>query len=809
MPDFPEVFGLRIARLGLVIYGLGMLALGAVVYTDISVHGRLTLVSPLVLPAVAILGLGLLLAGLLIANRRAAILEKRSGEQRELTIKLEASLATVQAMNARLHESEVRYKGLVDAQGDAIFRRAPDSSLTYGNDSFYRLFGLLPEHVISHPFAPELHPDSRAPMFGSFAGMETGRARVRYDQHVRTVYGWRWIAWEDFAIRDAAGKLIEVQSVGRDITERKALEDALTEARDKAQAANRAKSGFLATMSHEIRTPMNGVLGMARLLMESGPLPEQRSYIEAISQSGEALLSLIEEILDFSKIESGTITLVEDDVDVRGLVEGVAELLCMRAHAKDVEVVSVVAAGTPEIIRCDGLRLRQILTNLVGNAIKFTELGGVRVDVCQLEGRDRRTLRFEVRDTGVGVPPEKRHEIFEEFMQADSSHARKFGGTGLGLAICKKLVDAMDGGIGIEGAAGGGSIFWFEIPAFAIQETDSGGALDGLRVAIVSRNQVLKDGLAAQIAAYGGNVVQLGGEHNASATTESDVVLIDAGTGDVPDIAAHPDKQTPAIVLVPPGARGKLGELKGIGFSGYLVKPVRQTAMVERLRAPNNVPADAGPLPVATPAIEVTATQAVEPDHQSEPQPIIPDPTPAHAQALTPAPKTLTIGQISTTLAASVQSAVPATKPTVEVPLQPPTARASLNNRSILLVEDNPINAMLSRELLRRRGYAVTDVASGESALRLLDEKIFDVVLTDLHMPGMDGLEVTRRIRAIEQVQKRAHTPVVAVTANADQGIREACQAAGMDGFLTKPIDPSELDSMLQTFFEIAANAAA
>ena len=399
---------MRFARLGLVIYGLGMLALGLVSYADISVHGRLTFLSPLVLPAVAVMGLALLFAGLLLANRRAAILEKRSAALGTLTGQLEASLSTVRAMNGRLHESETRYKGLVDAQGDAIFRRAPDSSLTYGNDSFFRLFDLNPQDAVGQPFAPELHPDSRAPIFGSFGGMETGQARVRYDQHVRTVYGWRWIAWEDYAIRDAAGKLIEVQSVGRDITERKALEDALTEARDKAEAANRAKSGFLATMSHEIRTPMNGVLGMARLLMESGPLPEQRSYIDAISQSGEALLSLIEDILDFSKIESGTLTLEEDDVDLSSLVEGVVELLCMRAHAKGIEVVSVVAAGTPQMIRCDGLRLRQILTNLVGNAIKFTEKGGVRVNVAQVQGRERRTLRFEVRDTGVGVPREKR-----------------------------------------------------------------------------------------------------------------------------------------------------------------------------------------------------------------------------------------------------------------------------------------------------------------------------------------------------------------------------------------------------------------
>ena len=322
--------------------------------------------------------MAVLLAGLVDARRRAHTLQNSTTELRSLTEKLEASLATVSAINARLHESEVRYKGLVDAQGDAIFRRSPDSRLSYANDAFFKLFGLQPQTAIGHPFAPELHPDSRAPLFGSFAGLESGRARVRYDQHVRTAYGWRWIAWEDYAVRDASGRLIEIQSVGRDVTERKALEDALTEARDKAEAASRAKSGFLATMSHEIRTPMNGVLGMARLLMETKLQPEQRTYAEAIQQSGVALLSLIEDILDFSKIESGTVTLEEDEIEPRQIVEGVVELLSPRAHAKGIELVVVISPDAPELIRIDGIRLRQVLTNLVGNAVKFTEKGGVQ-----------------------------------------------------------------------------------------------------------------------------------------------------------------------------------------------------------------------------------------------------------------------------------------------------------------------------------------------------------------------------------------------------------------------------------------------
>jgi PAS domain S-box-containing protein len=757
----------RLARIALVIYGLGLLALGAMAYADFAEHGKLTSFPPWVMLAFASFGLLLLVAGLFDARRRAELSETRAAELDFLTGKLEATLATMRSMNGRLYESEVRYKGLVDAQGDAIFRRAPDSRLTYANDAFFKLFGLSPQHDVGQPFAPELHPDSRAPIFGSFAGLETGRARVRYDQHVRTAYGWRWIAWEDYAVRDTGGQLIEVQSVGRDITERKALEDALTEARDKAEAANRAKSGFLATMSHEIRTPMNGVLGMARLLLENEPQPEQKTYIEAIHQSGEALLTLIEEILDFSKIESGTITLEDDEVELRPLICSVVELLGMRAHAKGVEIVSFVAPDVPEAIRCDGVRLRQIITNLVGNAIKFTERGGVRVNVEQLEGRERRWLRFEVRDTGVGVPAEKRDEIFKEFMQADSSHARKFGGTGLGLAISKKLVNAMGGEIGVEAAPGGGSVFWWELPVIAIREPDSleRYQLAGTKVAFVTRNAVLREGLIAQLRAGGAEAVSLGLDPAASGGHDADIILIDAGTENTPELPAYPDGRARAFVLLPPGARSRLNDMKGYGFSGYLMKPIRQSSLFQRLRTRDGImvtpelPAH-GALP--KPAVTPVAT---------EPPPILPR---AEAKAVSPPPHA--------------------------IPKQA---------KKILLIEDNPINAMLSRELLRRRGFEVSDVASGEAALEILCEKDFDVVLTDLHMPGLDGLETAQRMRQWEHSEQRARTPIVALTADADQNIRNACQEAGMDGFLTKPIDPAELDAVLNTLFAPAASRAA
>jgi len=731
-----------LARSFSIIFGLAVLSVAASGLADVLLHGRLVFVSPFVLGAMAIIGILLLFVGLVRARERARTLETTTAELKSLTQKLESSLATESAMNARLHESEARYKGLVGAQGDAIFRRGPDSGLTYGNDSFFRLFGLNPGEAIGQPFAPEVHPESRTPFFGHFAGLETGHARVRYDQHVRTVYGWRWIAWEDYAVRDPSGRLIEVQSVGRDITERKALEDALTEARDRAEAASKAKSGFLATMSHEIRTPMNGVLGMARLLLETTLEPDQRTYADAIAKSGESLLALIEDILDFSKIESGTMYLEDEEVIIRDLVEDVVELLAPRAHAKGIELVAVVESTTPAVIRADGVRLRQVLTNLVGNAVKFTERGGVRIHVST-EFRERKFLRLEVRDTGVGVPAERRADIFDEFVQADSSHARRFGGTGLGLAICKRLITAMGGEIGVEPAIGGGSVFWISVPAAVARDADPGEAsrLSGHTVAIVTRNAVLREGLSSQVRAAGGEVAPIW-IPGAGTNKALDAVVIDAGTAAEPDLPTWPDYSTRWIVLVAPEARGRLENLKAAGFAAYLVKPVRQRSLADRISGRSDM---ALPLP------------------------------------------------------ADKQHSTRAT-------LDPPDASRGLR---ILLAEDNPINALLTRELLRRRGHHVTETTSGEGALELLADTTFDLVITDIHMPGLDGIETAQRIRAEEKLKSRPRTPIVALTADVLETGQFACAEAGMDGFLTKPVEPAELDAMLERFAHGEARDAA
>ena len=699
-----------------------------VALAEILLFGRLSWISPVSFGALLALGLAFLIKTLHATRGRGEALSRQASQLKTVAGRLEASLKNAAAINARLNQSEARYKGLVDAQGDAIFRRDAQSRLTYGNDAFFRLFGLNPTRALGYPFAPEPHPQSRAPVFGSF--LESGQHRARYDQHVKTADGYRWIAWEDFAVRDSHGRLVEVQSVGRDITDRKSLEEALTEARDNAEEASRAKSGFLATMSHEIRTPMNGVLGMGRLLLETELRPEQRTYAQAITQSGEALLSLIGDILDFSKIEAGMLHLDEDEVDVRAMLPSVAELLCERAYLKNVEVTTIVAPDVPHAIRTDELRLRQVLTNLMGNAVKFTERGAVCVEAVM----ENRMLRIEVRDTGVGVAAAKRQEIFQEFVQADSSHARKFGGTGLGLAISRRLVNTMGGDIGVDAIAEGGSCFWFTLPAHQPEAPQDNASLSGMRVAVATRNPAFRESLRRQIAACGGVAVDR--------DDAADAVLVDAGTGVAPELAMRPGDK-PALVMLTPDARGSLPQIRAMGFASYLVKPVRQSSLLRQL---------------------IMCRDGIAP--------AVPEDVPSQAAAVAGA-------EVST-------------------PARIPEAAGGLH---VLLAEDNPINMLLIRELLRRRGYRVTEVTNGNAAVQAMMEGRFDLLLTDIHMPGMDGIEAARAIRAGEARSGATRTPIVALTADALESGKHTCLEAGMDGFLTKPVDPAQLEEMFRTLF--------
>src|SRR5215471_6418729 len=720
-------------RAATMVFSLSAVALGAAAALDIYFNARLTVFDPMLLGAFGVIGIGLLFSGILTTSGRATDLEHAADRLTQLIGELESFIESLESANERLKASEARYKGLVDAQAAAILRRTPDGRMTYANEAVLKAFGLSAEKIIGELFRPELHPQSPASPGAPAVGRELGRERAVYDQHVKTSTGYRWIAWEDSAIRDENGKMVEIQSVGHDITERKEMESALTDARDRAEDANRAKSRFLATMSHEIRTPMNGVLGMARLLLETPLAPDQKTYIDAIQQSGLSLMALIEDILDFSKIESGALTIEKDEIALRPLVEGIAELLSTRAQAKDIEIVTAIAADVPHIVKADGVRLRQVLTNLIGNAIKFTEQGGVLVSVRV----ERRTpagghcaLRVSVRDTGIGVPADKQTEIFNDFVQADSSRARRFEGTGLGLSISKRLVEAMGGEIGVSPATGGGSVFWVTLPLDEARSRMIGAPLAGKRVGLASPSAILREGLRQQLAAAGADVNDAGSMHELLRTDRTpDVLLIDAHGADTQPFPDVSRSRIPAVALLLPNQRSLLALLSARGFCGYLMKPVRQDSLETRITA---------------------------------------------------------------AIAGEKELGIMAAKAPIEA--------YGSSVLSILLAEDDPISALLARELLRRRGHVVRVVTTGEEAVAACAEEPVDVVIMDLHMPGLNGIEAARLIR-LTQSERRGggHLPIFALTADALETRRKACLEAGMDGFLTKPVDPAELDDVLAT----------
>ncbi|MEM8988007.1 MAG: response regulator [Pseudomonadota bacterium] len=556
-----------------------------------------------------------------------------------------------------------------------------------------------------------------------------GALKGHFTAQIETTTGPRLIEWREDHI-DVDEKIVHV-ATGRDITD----EGARAPAQLPKAGVDDAKMLFLATMSHEMRTPLNGILGMAGLLLGTDLDASQRTYAEAVRESGSALLGLINDILDYSKLESGKFELETLPLDLPGLVQSVAELLSPKAAEKGVEIAAFVDPAAPRKLIGDEARLRQVLLNLAGNGVKFTESGGVAIYIG-LAGpvkNNEARLTIRVRDTGVGIAEEAQSRIFEEFSQADSSHARKFGGTGLGLAIVKRIVRAMGGDIALKSAPHQGSDFSFDI-TLGVAETERpeyAPPLKGRTAIVATRSDILKDVTLRQLAAAGAEAV-------ATASPEETLDAL-ARHPDAPllcDIyiaAETGDKLTKAagdsLVLLSPAARGRLDTFRDAGFDGYLIKPIRQSTLIERILAFDDKV-------IAAPA----RPARLDTDEDK---------------------KTASIGALR-----------------------------------VLLAEDNQINAVLATALVKRGGHHIDVVGNGEEALSALKSAPYDVVLMDMHMPEMDGLEATRRIRVL--ASEVADIPIIALTANAMKSDRENCIAAGMDDFMSKPFDPAELEAKLQ-----------
>ncbi len=709
-------------------------------------------------------GASLLLISFLVVQSRVSYLHNRHHLRKLQKIgrRVEQRIEQLEDARWRVHDNTHRMRELLDAQQNIIYVTDQLGRLTFVNRSFCATFGVEVDTVLETQFRPiEIERGIKDDDCRADSPLVLSEGLRSY---LNTVDGPRWFAWSESEIPSVDGLSFDRQVVGTDITNQLRIERELSAARDQAQSASRAKSRFLASMSHEIRTPMNGILGMGGLLLESKLTNEQQTYVEAVNHSAQTLMSLIDEILDFSRIEAGHLKLDARPFSPYETIQSVVELLAPQAHQKGLELAWLVDPEVPKALRGDRNRFRQVLTNLLGNAIKYTDRGGVSVSL-QVSGArsDGCRLRLTIEDTGVGLDTADLTRIFGEFERAGESEQRYESGTGLGLAIARQIVRAMGGDISVSASPGHGACFVAEFdlsvadPEPVLQTYEN--ALNGLTVLIASGHLIERRSLAQLLMQLGAHVFEANeaskeaiGEALTDHLAAVDILLIDADESPIEAGASlaelrelAPGKRVTGVVLTGAIEKVSVQDYRAVGFSEYLIRPVRPLSLYRLLTESRRGPTG-------------TANSS----------------------------------------AANYEGSI---------------KRVETHELNVLLAEDNDINAMLATKMLTNLNCRVERVLDGREAVQrvksaLRDGNEFDVILMDVHMPEMDGLQATREIREFQRGSAGIPATIVAVTANAFAEDREQCFAAGMDYYLAKPFDPAELAAILSESRNSLKNAS-